>query len=613
MCQHTLTLRAQKVPPSICFPWRTVSQTMHQSIPSLRSTVVCLLMLITGSLQQCLPLCVQASSAASTNTGRSTRQSTPSRPPFLAHVTDNTLDRARRVALQRHEKAVAQALENYPTNQQPPDSLNADATTATATGLDSYVIDAAGSVPDFADQLQRVVHVTTPPLLSRDECRNVIDMAESHFQQNNIPWSMQTSGQYKVAGFWIKNIPAVHAWFTHLVQTRLFPLLARTYPDFVVSPHDLCVDNAYLFKYDPETGRRTDIHTDSGCLSFTIALSGTDDYTGGGTWFEGLQPLQGLQGNEHAQQDAPSWNHVLSMEAGQVTIRPGGVKHCGHAVNTGIRYIIGGFCMHQNKPEIVRQLLTPPPITDSSEDDTNSVDILEAAVVLNPKCDASYGLLADRYKQNGLIEKAKQVLEYCVQHVHPTSGEVNFSLGSIYMAEQDYVKAKACFETCLAVDDCDVEALMGLAHTASQVGDTTTEEVYYQRVVATPGASDTIRASAFCNLGVLHENNDIELHYYKQSIALAPTKFAPRYSLGCAYASRESWKAAIRVFREAMTIVPNEEGQRQTLQNMYTAAMHVVQTEAADSPGRSQQEVLERFRNLMGKENFEILASSAKQ
>jgi hypothetical protein len=41
--------------------------------------------------------------------------------------------------------------------------------------------------------------------------------------------------------------------------------------------------------------------------------------------------------------------------------------------------------------------------------------------------------------------------------------------------------------------------------------------------------------------------------------------------------------------------------------------MHVVQTEAADSPGRSQQEVLERFRNLMGKENFEILASSAKQ
>jgi hypothetical protein len=80
------------------------------------------------------------------------------------------------------------------------------------------------------------------------------------------------SGQYDVAGFWIRDVPAIYEWFNRMVQEWLFPLLVKQFPHF-------CLDNAYVFKYTPKTGRQTDVHAYSGCLSFTIALNGNDEYS----------------------------------------------------------------------------------------------------------------------------------------------------------------------------------------------------------------------------------------------------------------------------------------------------------------------------------------------
>ena len=358
------------------------------------------------------------------------------RPPFVAHLTDDAIAEALDIARARHKECVLCAMANYPIDNDTP----IDKELIEKIKLRQHPIVAPGSLPDFGQDLERRVLVTETPLLTAEECRKVVKDAEAHFAGGE--WGQLNSGQYKVAGFWIKDIPAIHEWFCQTVASRLFPLLVKAFPDFCDSTEDLCVDNAYLFKYTPETGFRTNVHTDSGCLAFTISLNPRDEYEGGGTWFEGL--------------DGIPEGGVIEMNEGQVTVRPGGVKHCGHAVHAGNRYIIGGFCMNKRKVEEVRQLLHCPPETPESI----RRKTFEAAVALNPQSDLGYNLLASVYEKAGETAKAQEVLEHCMQHVHPYSGDVAYALGSLYKDQKEYEKARECFKTCLKCDEYDFDAMV---------------------------------------------------------------------------------------------------------------------------------------------------------
>jgi tetratricopeptide (TPR) repeat protein len=537
-------------------------------------------------------------SSSTTTTTTTTSRSRPL-PPFVSHVDDALLQEAIELAQQRHERAVQAALDSYPTHlpsEETADNASSPSSSSTASSvsLTSYNIVAPGRLPDFAERIPRRVMVTEPPLLSRDECRNVVRWAEQHFQGK---WPTQKSGDYDVAGCWIKDVPEVKKWFLRTVQRRLFPLLAQAFPDFVESPEDLCVDQTYLFKYTAETGGRTGVHTDAGCLSFTLALNDGSEYEGGGTWFEGLQ--------HDGDASESNYNNVLEMRCGQVAIRPGGVKHAGHAVRSGVRYVIGGFCMNRRTPESVRQLLTPD---DFHESGSNQLRALEAAVALNPHFFGSYTLLANEHKRLGNLEKAQQILEYCLAHVHPLAGEAAYSLGMMYLDQGRHAQAHDCFELCLKDDPSDTEAMMALAQLCNLRGDTNGEERQYQRVLATPGTQPRVRASAYCNLGVLHEGDDLEIEYYQKALELRPDGFQARFSLASALASREQWSDAVRHFRRALDVpdAPPEHA-AQALELLYVAA--VKQLQSSTDPPTSQQEAAERIQGIIGAENYAKLVS----
>jgi tetratricopeptide (TPR) repeat protein len=391
--------------------------------------------------------------------------------------------------------------------------------------------------------------------------------------------------------FWIKSIPAVHEWFNRMVQKRLFPLLQREFPDFCSSSASklcpLVVDNAYVFKYTPETGRRTGVHTDSGCLSFTISLGGAHE--GGGTWIEGLGTIQ--------------------MQPGHVTVRPGGVRHCGQAVTEGTRYIIGGFCMHAGKVEYTRMLIGLGADLAEKGEFEKAKDVLEAAVMINPKFDGAYTHLASAYQKLNRPDKARDVLEYCLRCVNPVNGEVAFTLGMQYFKAGDLEYARKCLlDVCLHADDCDVDSMMALAQMCSQQGKTDEECKWYERIISTPGASKVVVASACSNLGALKEGKDEEIQLYRKALDLVSNNFQIRYSLGSALGAKEEWAAAAHAFRLAVESAEDEDMQLKSLKNLYTVAVKQIQQE---TPPASREEMIEKLQQIMGLENYNRLAANA--
>ena len=236
-------------------------------------------------------------------------------------------------------------------------------------------------------------------------------------------------------------------------------------------------------------------------------------------------------------------------------------------------------------------------------------EALEAAIVLNPNYDGPYSHLADLLTKQGNTAKAQKVLEYCLQHVNPKGSEVAYSLGTLCMDQGQYEKAIECMNICLEVDDCDPDAMMVMAQACSARNDEAGEKAWLERIVSTPGTSKKVAGLAYCNLGVLHVGSEKEIEYYEKSLDLVPDSFATRYSLACAYASQKKWDPAVTTFRSALAVVDNgSENEKQALQSLYRVTVNKLQAETTSS-STSREEMIKKFVEIMGEENFEKLSN----
>ena len=146
------------------------------------------------------------------------------------------------------------------------------------------------------------------------------------------------SGKYRLGGGWVKEYPRTLAWFNEQLEHRLFPALAALFPEIV---RDAGVPRAHsvaMLKYN-SSHPRTDVHTDNGILAMTLARERADYVSGGGTFYEHL-----------------GGDGIVEMDAGHVTLRPGSVRHGGHKVKKGERYILGAFLLIADRVEHVRRL-----------------------------------------------------------------------------------------------------------------------------------------------------------------------------------------------------------------------------------------------------------------
>ena len=103
---------------------------------------------------------------------------------------------------------------------------------------------------------------------------------------------------------------------------------------------------------------------------------------------------------------------------------------------------------------------------------------------------------------------------------------------------------------------------------------------------------------------------------------MKPDTFVARYSLGSALASRQDYAEACREFRRAVDIAKqnhdggnsNSDNWTKALNALYQATSRWLQKQQAADPSAarvSREEMLQRFRDVMGSDNFDQMTTLA--
>jgi len=419
-------------------------------------------------------------------------------------------------------------------------------------------------LPDFDTELRSVVgddliQITNDPILSNEECQSIIDSAEDHFYRtNNGKWSTLPSGRYEVAGSWIKDIPTLHDFFNKLLKERFYPALSSLFPGILQNSDDeLCVQSSYIFKYTPTSGSKTDIHTDSSLLSFTLLLSPPEDFKGGGTYFECL----GKSGQ------------VLDMKRGDVTFRPAGLRHAGYPVTEGVRYVIGGFVTMSGKGgcEHVRQLLNRANSALLQKDPQQCQALLKLALKLNPRYWDLYMTQGQCLRELGDLEGALRSYQQAFMG-NGRNSDAAFMVGSVNVELKRDDEAWDWFEIARDLNPHDGEAYYRMALLASRksLQPSTIEKTLLQKCLEL----DPKHVDAHTNLGVYYgeveQNTKQEVACYERALDIEPTNAdaeqnakAAYYQLGVAMYKTQHFEECLEAWKRLLELDPHEEKVKQ--------------------------------------------------
>lgn len=326
------------------------------------------------------------------------------------------------------------------------------------TGIQSYSM---GAVPpeDFGDQfgfpLDLIKVTRGQPLFSADEARQIILTALAEGVDKNE----YKSGKYRLGGDWLTNLPETREWFNTLLEVKLFPLLCHLFPEVISSQAVLRAHSVSLLKYNA-SHPRTDIHIDNGILAMTLAMTPEDDYIGGGTFFE-------------------HFDKVLPMDVGHGTFRPGSIRHGGHAVTEGTRFILGAFLLIEDRVEHVRRLKNRGSALRRENNFNSAVKHFQWALALNPKCTTclkDWGELL--YAQNDFIA-AEQKIRSALALLEEKDSDAFFSLGQVLSAQGRNEESIAAYTRSVQLNAEDAELLYNLGIKLGERGNKNEENRMY--------------------------------------------------------------------------------------------------------------------------------------
>jgi Flp pilus assembly protein TadD len=174
--------------------------------------------------------------------------------------------------------------------------------------------------------LLRSVHSTA--VADVDECAWVIREAEAHAASLG-GWDGRGHHDYHPTNdVVVAACASLRAWLRSKLRHIIWPAISE---QFGVTARDLWLEDAFVVRYEAAAGGQPGLesHTDDSELSFNILLSPPDAFTGGGTRFEAAANA--------------TWDGLVRPERGQMLSHYGRLRHAGHPVREGVRYILAGF------------------------------------------------------------------------------------------------------------------------------------------------------------------------------------------------------------------------------------------------------------------------------
>jgi len=322
-----------------------------------------------------------------------------------------------------------------------------------------------GSVPpeDFSEvfgyPLDLIKVTQGAPLFSADEAATVVNTAENEGLSQN----QYESGKYRLGGDWLLNLPKTRAWFNEKLRTSFFPLLSYLFPEIISSPAVLRAHSVSLLKYN-SSHPRTDVHIDNGILAMTLAMTPKDRYVGGGTFFEHF-----------------GVSNVLQMDVGHGTFRPGSVRHGGHKVLEGTRYILGAFLLIEDKPEHVRRLKNRGSDLRKAGDLEGAAKHFEWALAINPKCTTCLKDWAEILLAEKRFVEAEEKIRAALELLEHQDSDALFTLGILLSEQGKDEESLKAYQQSLELNAEDAELCYNLGIKLGAKGDTKGEMNMYAK------------------------------------------------------------------------------------------------------------------------------------
>ena len=177
----------------------------------------------------------------------------------------------------------------------------------------------------------------------------------------------------------------------------------------------------------------------------TLSMSPQHNYVGGGTYFEHMGA-----------------NNVLQMDVGHGTFRPGSVRHGGHRVYEGTRYVLGAFLLLEDRVEHVRRLKNRGSELRRAQDLEGAAKHFEWALAMNPKCTTCLKDWAEILHRQKKFKEAEEMMRRALDLLEFKDSDGLFTLGMLLSEEGRDEESIAAYQKSIALNSEDAELCYNL-------------------------------------------------------------------------------------------------------------------------------------------------------
>jgi hypothetical protein len=186
-------------------------------------------------------------------------------------------------------------------------------------------INLINSVESFTNEQQNIFYnrfiqrFTYNNIFSKNVCEWFIAESENYARLNG-GWTTQRHHNYPTTDLPLEKITSIFG-FTLFSFNNIFDRIKKSYclPDYLT----FNISDLFVVKYDSDMQNSLEMHHDGSFFSMNILLSDTNDFEGGGTYFN-----DGI---------------TAYLNQGDLLVHSGKVKHSGLPITKGNRYVLIAF------------------------------------------------------------------------------------------------------------------------------------------------------------------------------------------------------------------------------------------------------------------------------